>query len=545
MKINSIFQSKKYRGIVASIGFYLFLSFNVLVLNFIIANEISKNSLSINLAGRQRMLSQKMVKELLQIKMRLENKESIETPRNQLQETIPIFNRTLIAFESGGIVTSGTGQPVYLSPVNSDIAIKILQQTREIWNPYYEKFKPILDGSLAINNDNLQDVITYANQNNQRILSLMNSLTFELEAQANNQADILRLIQICVLLISIFNFILLLVHFVGKLKVQDEAIANYSEGLEQLIKDRTKEVEEQKIKLTGYSQGLQVLVEQRTKELEESQEKYRGIFATFPEIYFRTDMLGKVITVSPSINFKTNGFTPKDIENRPLIFLFVNAEEYDIFYYQLLDKQTVTNYDCQIRCQDKSVRSVSISARVIFKDGLPVGCEGLMYDITERKMNEEKIHLLNNELATANQQLQQQLSDRQRTQAILLSQTQKEHAINRIFKAMRNCLEQNIIFKIAVTETAQILRIDRAFILQYLPKFQVWQIITEHRKRMNLPSAIGLQISDGDHQLASCLKRLDIICLDDAKKPTEGVNKTFLMTISINNGKLVRKHKNL
>ena len=55
----------KYREIVLAVAFFLVFDLAVLVLNFYISFQLSADAVSINLSGRQRMLSQRMTKVLL------------------------------------------------------------------------------------------------------------------------------------------------------------------------------------------------------------------------------------------------------------------------------------------------------------------------------------------------------------------------------------------------------------------------------------------------------------------------------------------------
>jgi nitrate/nitrite-specific signal transduction histidine kinase len=50
----------KYKEIILAVAFFLVFDMAVLVLNFYISFQISEDALAINLAGRQRMLSQRM-----------------------------------------------------------------------------------------------------------------------------------------------------------------------------------------------------------------------------------------------------------------------------------------------------------------------------------------------------------------------------------------------------------------------------------------------------------------------------------------------------
>lgn len=52
------FDFGKYRGILISVALFLLLDASVLMLNFYVSFEIADDAVGVNLAGRQRMLSQ-------------------------------------------------------------------------------------------------------------------------------------------------------------------------------------------------------------------------------------------------------------------------------------------------------------------------------------------------------------------------------------------------------------------------------------------------------------------------------------------------------
>ena len=54
----------KYRGILISVALFILLDASVMILNFYVSFEISADAIGINLAGRQRMLSQRTAKTL-------------------------------------------------------------------------------------------------------------------------------------------------------------------------------------------------------------------------------------------------------------------------------------------------------------------------------------------------------------------------------------------------------------------------------------------------------------------------------------------------
>ena len=60
----SKFAFGKYRSIIISVALFLLLDASVLVFNFYVSFQISEDAVGVNLAGRQRMLSQRMAKSL-------------------------------------------------------------------------------------------------------------------------------------------------------------------------------------------------------------------------------------------------------------------------------------------------------------------------------------------------------------------------------------------------------------------------------------------------------------------------------------------------
>ena len=59
----------KYRGIMIAISLFLIFNLSVLALNFYTSSTLNNDAVSINLSGRQRMLSQRTTKVLLAIQV--------------------------------------------------------------------------------------------------------------------------------------------------------------------------------------------------------------------------------------------------------------------------------------------------------------------------------------------------------------------------------------------------------------------------------------------------------------------------------------------
>lgn len=231
----------KYREIVLAVAFFLVFDLAVLVLNFVISYQISEDAVAINLAGRQRMLSQRMSKAVFDLRH-----EARPDSLKELQDTAGLFEKTLFAFENGGQTSGGTGNPVMLKAANGEAASKALLNARNSW----EAIRPTLSALVADGqNPALRETASHLiRQHNPILLKEMNALTSALEAEAGVKANRLRMIQTGGILLALGNFMFILFKFIRRLRMSDaateaaqketqEILATVREGLALVDKD--------------------------------------------------------------------------------------------------------------------------------------------------------------------------------------------------------------------------------------------------------------------------------------------------------------------
>ncbi len=127
------------------------------------------------------------------------------------------------------------------------------------------------------------------------------------------------------------------------------------------------------------------------KALRESEEKYRAIFESFHDVYYRTDKEGLVTIISPSVHTHA-GYDPEDIIGHPVTDFYLNPEDRETFIEKLKETGAVNDYELKLKAKDGSVIETSMSAHIIIgKEGEPTGVEGVLRDITERKQTEEAL----------------------------------------------------------------------------------------------------------------------------------------------------------
>ena len=104
----------KYSVIIVTTALFLVLVVTVLGLNFYMSYQVEANAEAVNVAGRQRMLSQRISKSLLNTQFQLTKQQAFDNELSELKGATNLFNTTLNAFEFGGEVTGTSGLKTYL-----------------------------------------------------------------------------------------------------------------------------------------------------------------------------------------------------------------------------------------------------------------------------------------------------------------------------------------------------------------------------------------------------------------------------------------------
>jgi signal transduction histidine kinase len=209
----------KHREIALAVACFLVFDLAVLVLNFVISYQIAADAQAINLAGRQRMLSQRIAKSLFILEAAQPN--GAEEARAELLQSTMLFGATLETFTHGGTVGGGDGAPVRLEPVQSANGQAILARAAAAWQPLAAALGPVNQGSA--NPPALRAAVTAARAANLPLLDLMNQLTNELETLARGRTDRLRTVQTAGIVLALLNFCFILFKFLARLSSSDAA----------------------------------------------------------------------------------------------------------------------------------------------------------------------------------------------------------------------------------------------------------------------------------------------------------------------------------
>nr|WP_324257171.1 ATP-binding protein [Cellvibrio fontiphilus] len=225
------FDFGKYRGILISVALFLLLDASVLMLNFYVSFEIADDAVGVNLAGRQRMLSQRMAKSLLVLDSSRDDPTAFQAAYDELLLSKSLFDETLKAFSQGGSVRGAGKEMVMLDAVENRAGRDALHNTEQLWRPY----KLAVDNFIASRSANTSELtgdsqaalaaaVAMARLHNLPILASMNELTLSLEQVAASKAKRLRLIQTIGISLAVINFLFILLHFIRQLRDSDAVI---------------------------------------------------------------------------------------------------------------------------------------------------------------------------------------------------------------------------------------------------------------------------------------------------------------------------------
>lgn len=193
------------RRLVAGILLFLALDLSVLVINLQIANHVAEDAVAINLAGRQRMLSQRMTKSLL-LAARSDSPEHADHAAEEFVNSYALFNQTLEAFDKGGQTLGGNNEVVVLRAVTGP-ARQYIRDARRLLAPVGQQLSEDHESNSAL----WSSTATYLVSTNTEILQLMNQLTSALERGSVERTQHLRIIQTLAFLMALANFIAIVI----------------------------------------------------------------------------------------------------------------------------------------------------------------------------------------------------------------------------------------------------------------------------------------------------------------------------------------------
>ena len=116
----------------------------------------------------------------------------------------------------------------------------------------------------------------------------------------------------------------------------------------------------------------------------ESEEKFRTIFESFQDIYFRSNMQGIITMMSPSLNELT-GYEPSRVIGKNITDYYLYDNKTKRLIRQLVKDKSVRNFEATIIKENGGLLQCICNVRLIYHKNKPVEIEGVARDITALK----------------------------------------------------------------------------------------------------------------------------------------------------------------
>lgn len=136
------------------------------------------------------------------------------------------------------------------------------------------------------------------------------------------------------------------------------------------------------------------ITEKKQSELAllQSEEKFRTIFDSFQDIYFRCTIQGKLLLVSPSIK-ELLGYEPEKVLGKNITDYYLYNTRVKDLIRQLIKHQSVRNFEASLIQADGHLLHCICNVRLISKPGQPIEIEGVARDVTELKHTNQELQL--------------------------------------------------------------------------------------------------------------------------------------------------------
>ena len=155
------------------------------------------------------------------------------------------------------------------------------------------------------------------------------------------------------------------------------------------------------------------ITEQRLsqKALRESEERYRELFENSRDAIYVHDLGGRYVSVNRAAEL-LSGFDRQEILGKHYSNFISprNLKHARENFCRKLDAPVETSYEAEVVCKNGHRIPVEISSRMIYRDGEPIGVQGIARDITERKRAQQALQNYSRRLMEVQEAERQNLS---------------------------------------------------------------------------------------------------------------------------------------
>ena len=144
------------------------------------------------------------------------------------------------------------------------------------------------------------------------------------------------------------------------------------------------------IKMIGTIQDITYIKEAEEK-LRESEEKYRSIFENVQDIFYKVDLNGVILELSPSAKNYEDFI---DLKSSPMHIsdLYADVHDREKFLKQIYEDGEIRDYELDLKGKSGEIKHASINAQLVRdSNGNPTHINGALRDINKRKIAENAL----------------------------------------------------------------------------------------------------------------------------------------------------------
>lgn len=175
------------------------------------------------------------------------------------------------------------------------------------------------------------------------------------------------------------------------------------------------------------------------RALRASEERYRGIFESIQDVYFRADEQQRFLIVSPACRQQT-GYEPEELIGQPVSLVVGQPDELLRMIEEMTERRALYDFPVTLRRQDGTLTHASLNCRLVVDDeGQVQGAEGTLRDVSARRAVEQA-------LRASEQRLQAVLDN---TTSVVYVKDVEGHyqLVNRRFEKLFNFTKQQVVGK--------------------------------------------------------------------------------------------------
>jgi PAS domain S-box-containing protein len=154
-----------------------------------------------------------------------------------------------------------------------------------------------------------------------------------------------------------------------------------------------EQAQDQAKELKHYSANLERLVLERTKKLADSEKRFRELADLLPQIVFEIDIQGKLSYIN-RVGLVSTGYTEDDLRKGLNAFQMFITEDRDkamMNIRRLLNGEKLGPSEYTALRKDSSTFPAIVYASPIIVGGKPSGLRGIVVDMTEQKLMQERL----------------------------------------------------------------------------------------------------------------------------------------------------------